>query len=124
MAPRMNQREHDRIIKEVVEILKNRGYNDVRADLDGNERPKRIEWKSTGEGFLPDVSGHKDWFRIFEVETEDSIDDDHTESQWKLFAAYAKANDAMFYVVFPNGCVEKVKNRLEELQIEAYLWEM
>jgi hypothetical protein len=124
MAPRHSQAEHDTMVEQVAALLTGKDYQDVRADLPGYTKPRRIVWEATGEGCLPDVTARDDEFRIFEVETRDSIADSHTKDQWKLFAAYAQANDAMFYVVFPRGCAGEVKKRLDELGLEAYLMEV
>ncbi len=125
MANRSSQIEHDRMVEYVAKILVGKGYKDVRADLQGFKQPRRIIWESSGEGYLPDVTARSDDdFRIFEVETKDSINDEHTADQWKLFASYADVNKAMFYVVFPKGSVDDVKNRLKELGLEAYLMEV
>ncbi len=124
MEKRKSHFEHDNMVKTVAQILIGRGYKEVKADLQGYPVPKKIVWESTKEGFVPDVTAYRDEFRIFEVETADTINDPHTEQQWKLFFAYAATNKAMFYVVFPKGCVEAVKKRLEEIGINAYLWEI
>ncbi|MFC1592067.1 hypothetical protein ACFL43_06050 [Thermodesulfobacteriota bacterium] len=124
MSKRRSQTEHDRLVEYVAKLLIGRGYSDVRADIPGYEEPLRIKWQKKGEGFCPDVSGNKEGLRIFEVETGDSIDDEHTEAQWKLFASFAESNNAMFYVVFPKGCADKVKARLAQLSIKAVLMEV
>ncbi len=112
------------MIKTVAQILTGRGYKEVKADIEGYTVPEKIVWESTKQGFIPDLTARKDELRIFEVETADTINDPHTEEQWKLFFVYAKTNKAMFYIVFPKGCVETVKARLEEIGINAYLWEI
>jgi hypothetical protein len=124
MATRNSQIEHDRMVDYVAKLLIGKKHQDVRADLPGFTQPRRIVWQSTGEGSVPDVTSQDEEFRIFEVETRDSIHDEHTETQWKLFASYAKANDAMFYIVFPKGASAEVKQRLNELGLEAYLMEV
>ena len=124
MTVRKSQMEHDRMVEYVAKLLIGKKHQDVRADLPGFTTPRRIVWQSTGEGSVPDVTSQDDEFRIFEVETRDSINDGHTAEQWKLFASFAKANDAMFYVVFPKGATDAVKQRLNELGLEAYLMEV
>ncbi len=124
MGKRSSQAEHDRMVGHVAKLLEGKGHKNVRADIDGFEKPRRIVWESSGEGYLPDITSQDEEFRIFEVETRDSIHDEHTEDQWKLFSSFAKAQDAMFYVVFPKGAVDEVKARLNELGLEAYLMEV
>lgn len=124
MEKRKSRYEHDSLVKTVAQILVGRGYSDVKADIEGYTPPKKIVWETSREGFVPDVTAQRDELRIFEVETVDTMSAPHTEEQWKLFFAYAKANKAMFYIVFPKGSVDAVKKRLEEIGISAYLWEI
>lgn len=124
MAARRNQKEHDSLVEYITKELTERKYDDIRADLPGASKPKKVIWQSTGEGCYPDVTGQKSGLRIFEIETADSINDAHTADQWKLFASYADVNNAMFYVVFPKGALGKVKDRLKELALKAVLWEV
>jgi hypothetical protein len=124
MTARRSQAEHDRMVAQVAALLNSRGYANVCADLPNFTQPKRIMWESTGEGDYPDVTGEKEGLRIFEVETHDSIDDSHTARQWKLFAAFAQDNDLIFYIVFPQGSLPRVKQRLTELGIQAQLFEV
>ena len=124
MAKRRSQTEHDRLVEYVAKLLVGRGYQNVRADYPGFDPPKKIVWQSSGEGDLPDVTGVKNGFKVFEVESKDSITDEHTAEQWKLFASYAENNEVIFYVVFPKGSINEVKNRLKELNIQANLLEV
>jgi hypothetical protein len=124
MVKRTDQAEHDRLVKKAVDLLADKGCENIKADLPDFEKPKKIVWQSTGEGFLPDVTVSGDELRIFEIETADSIDDEHTAEEWKLFSSYAEVNDALFYVVFSKGSVEKVKKRIKELDVDVCLWEI
>jgi hypothetical protein len=112
------------MVERLAALLTGKQHGNVRADLPNHPPPRRIVWEATGKGCVPDVTSQDDEFRIFEVETRDSIADTHTEDQWRLFSAYAQANDAMFYVVFPRGCADMVRQRLDELGVEAYLMEI
>ncbi len=105
-------------------MLGDKGYENIKADLSDREKPEKIVWQSTGKGFIPDVTVFKDDFRIFEVVTAASILDEKTDDTWKLFSSYAEVNDAMFYVVFPKGLVLKVKKKINELGVDACLWEI
>ncbi len=124
MSERDEQTDHERLVKKVVELLGGKGYENIKADLPDFEKPKKIVWQSTGEGFFPDVTVYKDDFRIFKVVTADFAADDKTDEVWKLFASYAEVNDAMFYVVFPKGVIGKVKKIINEIGVDACLWEI
>ena len=122
MGKRKSQLGHDNMVKYVAGVLIEKNYLDVRADLPEFEKPKEIAWKKTGKGHFPDITGDKGGFKVFEVETADSIDDQHTEDQWTLFAKWSKENEAIFWVVVPEGSVAAARKRLDELNIQAKLW--
>ena len=85
-----------------------------------------IYWKSTKKEHIPDITSNFDKVYaspeqyIFEVETEDSIDDSHTEDQWKLFSAKGQEFRKRFIVIVPTGCKQQALARAK--QIGATLW--
>jgi len=119
MAKRTNQTEHDGMVKSVVNFVKAEGHSNIKADLEGYDKPELIYWKSTGKGHYPDVTSTKSENYIFEVETDDSINDSHTEDQWKLFSANVKAHSRKFIVVVPKGSEQQAWQRVRELGISV-----
>lgn len=120
MAKRASQAEHDTMIEFLADGLYGRGLNDVRADIPGYKRPDIITWPGTDKGHLPDATaleGTK--LNIYEVETVDSVNDLHTEEEWRLFAEYALKDNGAFFVVVPPMEMQNAKKRLKELNIEA-----
>ena len=114
----------DRMIKYVADILIEKKNEKIRATIPGFDSPQRVIRKSTGETYIPEVTTVKNnKFRIFAVETKETLEQGEPEGRWKLFAKFAKQNEALFYIVFPTGQVAIVKNKLEEFKIEANLWE-
>ncbi len=125
MVLRNNQSEHDNMVLEIVLHLNKHGYADIKADVSGYDTPDKITWKSTGEGHVPDITADKDDIkRIFEIETEDTIDDPHTEDQWQLFAAHAKKISGLFIVVVPEGYKSEVIEQFVILDIEGEVIEI
>lgn len=122
VVPRSSPR--DRIVKYVTDILSEKNNNNIRATIPEFDSPQRVIRKSTNEYYIPEVTAvKKTQFRVFAVETKDSLKQGHPEDRWKLFAEFAKQNNALFYIVFPAGLVAIIKNKLEELNIEANLWQ-
>ena len=120
MTKRRSQLKHDRMVRDIAELLVERGYQDIRADITGYKRPDIIS------GHIPDVTA---WdkngeFNLFEVETEDSIYDQHTEDQWRLFSAYARQHSARFWVVVPKGWGGDAQKRANDLGINPRIWEI
>ena len=124
MVLRKSQSDHDRMVKHVAEFLVSKHYRDVKADLPGWPTPEKIVWTSTNEGHIPDVTAMGQLFNLFEVETDDTINIDHTADQWKLFSRYAEQHNAVFWVVVPGGSKLKAEQRIKQLGIKADVWEV
>jgi len=117
MAKRINQTEHNSMVKSVVNHVRADGHSNIKADLEGYDKPELIYWERTKKGYYPDVTSTKSQNYMFEVETDDSINDLHTEDQWKLFSANARANSKKFIVVVPKGSEQQAWQRVRELGI-------
>jgi hypothetical protein len=118
-----SQSNHDQMIRDVCNHLISHGYRDIKADLKGLPHPALILWKTTGKGHIPDVTAKSNGTdSLFEIETEDSIFDQHTKDQWTLFAANAEQFGKVFYVVVPKGSENSAESRLGQLGIEAKVW--
>jgi hypothetical protein len=125
MAKRKSQSEHDQLVKKIAEYLVDKaGYFDVKADIEGYDRPTKIIWSDTKTGHIPDVTASNSPDVIIEVETDDSINDSHTESQWKLFSANSEQHNKQFLIVVPKGSKSKGEERVEELGISAEIVEI
>jgi hypothetical protein len=119
MAKRESEFEHTHLLEMLGEWLYGQDVTDIRADTDGFNRPDKITLPGDDEGDIPDATAAGEKFRIYEVETPDSIDDEHTERQWRLFATYAAENNGIFYIVVHPMAMRDAKKRLKELSLEA-----
>lgn len=117
MVKRQSQSDHDKMVEYVVNYLKEQGFWDIKADIPGYSKPEKVTWTSTGKGHIPDVTIGGPQFSLFEIETDDSINDTHTADQWKLFATHAQNNNAKFWIVVPTGLENTAEQRCEGLGI-------
>ncbi len=112
-----SQLQHDQIVRVVVNHLAQNGYRNIRADLRGHVQPALV--KGTRQDHIPDVTADG---LIVEVETSDTIENDHTTSQWSLFSDHAARNGKTFWVVVPNGSVAAAKSRLNALRLTGVVY--
>ncbi len=126
MPKRKSEFEHSAILEMLGTSLYARTRNpdmedltDIEVDLDGFHRPSEITGPDSKEGDVPDATARGEKLYIFEVETADSIKDEHTERQWTLFSNYAKENNGIFYVAVPPQSVWDARLRLKELSLEG-----
>lgn len=121
MSKRINQQHHDFMIKYMVSQLLHAGFSKICADIPGHKKPSPIEFESST--FCPDVYAEKDMKKVLvEVETDDSINEDHTKFEWAAFHQYKKSNDAELIFVAPGISREKLTLRAYELGIQDVLF--
>ena len=63
-----------------------------------------------------------DLLYIFEIETADSIFQDHSHRQWISLYLHAKKYNMEFILVVPIGYEDKCRLLLRELKISAEIW--
>ena len=124
MAKRKSQSDHDKIVAIIADDLTFQHYSYIKADILGYEKPTKITWEYSEMGHYPDVEGVKEGKVIIEVETDDSIEDEHTQDKWILFNRYASQHGATFSVAVPDGYGNKADIKLRELGIIASIIEV
>ena len=117
MAKRKSQLAHDELVKHVADFYIKENHPNVKADIQGYNKPNVIKWRDQNSGHIPDVTTGNSI--IIEVETDDSIDDIHTKDQWRLFSTYAQEHKVKFYIVVPKGSEQKAKKRNVELELNG-----
>jgi len=120
---RRSQKDHDDLVLMMVNYFEKQGYTNIQADIENYTTPPII--KGQDRNHRPDILCDKTPYTqiILEAETEDTIDDEHTASQWSLFAKWANEHSNEFHLVVPKGCREDAKKRLNELSISAHsIW--
>lgn len=108
----VSQSIHNKLIEMHVEEYKKLGYINIKADHIGykNGVPKEVN------GHRPDISATFNGVRIIcEVETDESIEVEHTKEQWKAFSRSLK----QFEVCVPAKSLSKAKKFAEKNGIEV-----
>ncbi len=115
-----SQTLHDRMIKQLADHLVSKKFRDVRADHpDFCDKPALISGQDGTSGLVPDVTATGIQMVLFEVETDDSINDPHTKEQWELFSSYADLHMADFWIVVPKAKKDEARDRVSSLGLHA-----
>lgn len=120
MGKRRNQSEHDSMVRAIADHVAATGHRQIKADLTGFSKPDLVRWQNQTTGHIPDVTSNNGTAYLFEVETADSIDDQHTADQWKLFSANAQQQSKRFIVVVPKGSEQRARARAAQLNVQTY----
>lgn len=117
--------EHDQLVEKLRARLVSNLFSDIKVDLPGHVKPERIVWTATKRGHEPDATAYYlTKQHVYEVETADSIGDEHTHEQCELFAAYVRDRFAEFTVVVPNGCGFAARSQLLRWGLSAIVSEI
>jgi hypothetical protein len=117
--------EHDRLVEKLRARLVSNLFSDIKVDLPGYVKPERIVWSDTQRGHEPDATAcylAKQY--VFEVETADSLGDDHTYEQCRLFAAYVRNRFAEFALVVPTGSALVAQSQISRWGLTATVHEI
>ena len=120
---RRSQKNHDDLVIMMVNYFEKQGYTNIRADIENYPAPPIITGQD--QNHRPDLLCDKTSYTqiILEAETDDTIDDEHTASQWALFANWANRHNNEFHLVVPKGYRDAAERRLGELNISAHkIW--
>lgn len=116
--------DHDDLVAQLITHLEVESFQNIQADLHGYDQPNKIWWKNNpDEKFIPDATATKnDTYYIFEVESAGAIGSDHSDAQWKLFAANANKHNGHFCIYVEEDAETAAKQRVQELGITAEVW--
>jgi hypothetical protein len=115
--------KHEKIIRMMLNHFKDKGYTNLKADLENETLPDQI-----GD-YVPDLTCYKNNEKktpIFvEAETCGTISHEHTKGQWKAFYRKSREVNGEFHLAVPRVCncdsgQALAKQRLDELNIKAH----
>ncbi len=115
--------DHDQLVQSVVEALKDLGYDEIKAVIEGYQRPGNLP--CYGRIHEPDAiaSGRDSQAVVVEVETTESINSSRTAIDWKLTFEFCRQQNKRFVVVVPAGSKAIAEERVRKLGMEASVLE-
>jgi len=121
----MNHEIKKRLYNKAYKYLKDRGFENVKADLLNTETPKKIVEKISGDQFKPDITAaHSENAYIFQLEMGNSIDNNKERfiEKCNVHQQYATENNGKLYLIVPVEHFDKTmtefnKNFLENIGI-------
>lgn len=106
-------------IQRVADWAKARGFNDIKANIDGYDKPITYGRQQDGEAFIPDVTGkqfeQRSYFEVI-VKTDDV---NHLISKLKLLGQLAAVRGGQLYLMVPKGNLPFAKSLVTNSRITA-----
>jgi hypothetical protein len=104
-----------KVVSTIISSLKDEKFQDIQASITGFESPGKITWKTTGEGYVPDViASLEDDFRLYSVETKlGKVISKKEKEKWRLFKLYAASRGGSLYLVVSKEVLHKIQKSIE-----------
>ncbi|MFP4088957.1 MAG: hypothetical protein ACLFUB_12900 [Cyclobacteriaceae bacterium] len=127
MEPAISKKEdkQTKYLEQAVQLLKSKGYSDIKAELPDYESPTSFTEKNSDKSYTPHMTGKKDTGKdYFQVVEGDKKNIQDVVSKWKLFANLAKIKNGQFFLLVPYGKKKYATELLNEYNIEAQLMKL
>jgi len=111
--------EKEAYILEVVKYLKGRGFQDIKANVEGYETPVGYSLKTDEQKYIPDVTARQfaenSYFEVV-LKTEPVS---RTISKLRLLSTLAAAKSGKLFLMAPRGHFNFAKDMIAQHQIHA-----
>lgn len=123
VTEQFSKKKNKNLIKGVIQqVVKRKGYSDIRAKVDGYELPTRMRRKDDSVECVPDISakknGRKSYFEIALKPKKNGLRQ-RIVSKWKLLQTLAKMRSGKLFLIAPRGNYAFVKRTMDKYNIDA-----
>lgn len=112
-------KKENTIRKALKNVLKFRGFDKIRANIEGFETPSRLTSASDDISYVPDITAVKDDRKSYFELAVKSKKIHATLGKWRLLSTLAKLHNGKFYLIVPKGSYAFVSRLLSKHPIEA-----
>lgn len=110
--------ENSKFIQESLNYLENLGYDNIKADIEGYEKPKSYHKKGSDITITPDIvaekAGRKHYFEI-SLKSEEPI---LLKSKWRFLDVLTRMKDHKFRVITRRGHYKFTQDMLDDLNLD------
>ncbi|AJR03588.1 hypothetical protein [Siansivirga zeaxanthinifaciens] len=112
-----DKEKHSDILENSITYLENRGFENIKADLDGYETPKSYTKSGSDISITPDVvatkEGRKYYFDISLKSTKPRL----LKSKWLFLNTLSKINASRFKVITVRGHYKYTQDMLDAVNL-------
>ena len=110
-------KEHQILIEKTINYLESRGYESIKADIEGYESPKSFLMRSTGIEITPDIvvetNGKVQYIEVG-YKAEDA---DFLKTKWKFIKTLAELKNRHFKVFSHKGCYGYTDQLMRDIKL-------
>lgn len=110
--------EYKNLIEKTIDYLKEKGHQNIKADIEGYESPKSYKMKSNGVELTPDIvsessTGKKNFVEVGIKSESVSL----LKTKWKLLNILAEIKNSNFRIVSHKGHYRFTEDLISEMNI-------
>jgi len=105
-------------LNRTVEYLQNRGYNNIKADLEGYEIPKSFTKKGSDVVITPDIVADKNGIKHFFEISLKSEKPNLLKSKWMFLDVLSKMRSYRFKIITTRGHYKFTNSMLDDLNMD------
>jgi len=115
-----DKKENIEFLKESISYLENKGFDNIKADIEGYETPKSYLKKGRGSdvSITPDIvaekAGRKHYFEIGLKSEESTL----LKSKWRFLDVLTRMKDDRFKVITRRGHYKFTQDMLDDLNLD------
>ncbi len=117
----IDKQENTEIIQQSVTYLENRGFENIRADIEGYETPKSYHKKDSEISITPDIvadrAGIKHYFEVSLKSAEPRL----LKSKWKFLDTITRMRNQRFKIITRRGHYKFTEDMMKDLNLEKNL---
>lgn len=110
--------ENEVFLQETLTYLENRGFSNIKADLEGYESPKSYLKKGSDITITPDIvaekAGRKHYFEISLKSEKPKL----LKSKWRFLEVLTRMKDHRFKIVTRRGHYKFTQDMLNDLNLD------
>jgi len=113
--------ENETILKESITYIENRGFENIKADMEGYESPKSYHKKGSDFTVTPDIvaekAGRKHYFEI----SLKSAEPNQLKSKWRFLEVLTRMKDDRFKIITYKGHYKFTQDMLNDINLTKEL---
>ena len=111
------KKENQAFLEKSIRHLEARGFEDIKADMEGYESPKSFIKKSTGAEVTPDIVARKDGSKYFFDISLKSEKAKLLKSKWLFLDTLSRLKANKFRIITTRGHYKFTDNMLSEINL-------
>ncbi len=111
--------QNSEFLEKSIQYLEARGFQNIKADLDGYESPKSFLKKSTGSRITPDIVANKNGRKYFFDISLKSDKPQLLKSKWLFLDALSRLRSNRFRIITTRGHYKFTDDMLHDINLSS-----